>query len=169
MDFEKLNEVVKFGRVPEEGLRAFIESSKTSHTHDPNSTAELVLADYLEEHDDPRHLIVRRDLSYRTGHHRGFWGNVHRHASELTGKVYHEHSPLKGGLVYTRTGDNGEAVVVNDWSGVYYVNWHSPHNGHTYGAVLTPDEFEKVKAHFDSTSAPTPTATDELPDSQPGD
>lgn len=65
MDFEKLNEVVKFGLAPEQELKGFFTGSKWEDGWLADNANDLVLADFLAEHDDPREHIVRKDLSYR--------------------------------------------------------------------------------------------------------
>lgn len=75
-----------FARLHSKTLEAFVRSGLDSDMSNPLDSHDGVLADALEEADDPRHMIVRQDLQHRVGigkSFRKFWNNLWAHARSL--------------------------------------------------------------------------------------
>ena len=85
---DDLNRVLKYGAVPADEIKAMTEAVREGGNFDPNNTAAGVLADRLEDSDDVRHHIVRRDLQYRS-HPKEYHGGYEQHLLELLGGDEH--------------------------------------------------------------------------------
>ncbi len=57
--------VLRYGLAPAESIANFAKQSVENGTFHPQNNSDHVFADHLEEHDDPRSEIVRRDLIHR--------------------------------------------------------------------------------------------------------
>jgi len=144
MDFERLAEAVKFGQAPEAEVHAFLAASRASHSHDPHNYNEHVLADFLQDHDDPRHLLVRRDLGYRTGNSDEFFHRLDGHGRELIGADYDRHG-WEDAVHFPRLSDGSRINSTRHASGkLYQVGWDNGGAGHYYVANLTPDEHTQM-------------------------
>jgi hypothetical protein len=113
--------VIKYGRAPSEDIQTFVKAAGTAEAGFGGSHPDLAFADFLQDHDDPRHLIVRRDLEYRNAEQRqAFLEAYQKHLVELVGEKHNFPSgksnnitPLdpdtKSLYAYTLKGDKGKA------------------------------------------------------------
>lgn len=145
MDFERLAEAVKFA-APAGETRAFLEATQRgAKTFAPDNHDHRILADFLADHDDPRELIVRRDLSYRDGNGLNGWTrNLNRHARELLGLVEGEESSEfrgreymlpDGTTLHSRRFKNGKG---------HLVSWFGDSAPHFFAAPVTPEEHAQM-------------------------
>jgi chromatin remodeling complex protein RSC6 len=124
----------EYGRAPADAVKEFFKKSEEADSYvGGGSHPDLFFQDYLDDHDDPRGEIVKRDFSYRSN------GN-----SFLRGIALHRKDLLKTGPhpEYDRhtmnwTGDtlrlsDGSSISVEPdhqtepGSGVYNVSWQHP-------------------------------------------
>lgn len=138
--------VARYGRAPAKGVASFAEQSTGDRNRDPQNNSDHVFADWLEEHDDPRHLIVRGDLEIRRRPGPHWVGKAHNDASEKLGEnaAHAQYGQLRrledpelGTLGYSPvTGRNGRRVYETYWS-----TGDSEYNAH-----LSPDEHAHLLA-----------------------
>jgi hypothetical protein len=169
MNLQNLNDVLKYGRAPIESVREFARqalevdrgflSGSGGWLRPEHATG--VLADYLDDHDDPRSAIVRRQTEHRQEAlnnneasfkaRERYLGNLLEHADfdpdsetqnpniKSTGWVRHKYpdgTALEHNTFTNR--DNGKKAV--------HVRWEVPVSGdtHRYYAAMTPDELSHV-------------------------
>jgi hypothetical protein len=151
--------VIRYGRVDADALRAFAAKGREDGEFDPHNNADAVFADHLEDANDPRHLIVRRDLQYRSNDKNNenldFWNNLSNHRDELAGKKL-SHSLETDRYAFP---DNSR-LQIDSYHGlldpeqiplVHHVAWVIPtntRNNHILTAAVTPDELHKILGEF---------------------
>lgn len=143
-------EALKYGRAPEQGIGTFIRAAHGQEVHHTN-THDAVLADYLEEHEDPRHLIVRRHLE-RTKQPVGSQG-VGRDIYHRLGPEYQlEHYGTShvitpdGAITFHRyhSPESGQRAVLTQWEAK-----HPDEDSHRiFEAVLSPAEVHHLRQNL---------------------
>jgi hypothetical protein len=143
--------VLKYGKAPEEGIHTWLDvinkyhqENTTGNTYADGSHPDYAFADWLEENDDPRHLIVKRDIDIRN--QPAFsWGL--KSIQDLESKFG------KGDLVDTVdiTPETGEltGTKINTEKGTAYRIYWEPSDRHgnnhvSYHANLTKEELEHI-------------------------
>ncbi len=147
---------IKFGRSPTEHINGILQGS--DNTPISASGVDGILADHLEDHDDPRSLIVRQHLQAAETH-----ADVYNAGRELLrqrlGDSYRADLPegsLTGGsfnlssggfLAHTRyVNDKGDAAYSVYWNHLLPKNKRQRRERYrAYHAVLTPEEFQRLQ------------------------
>ncbi len=146
----------KFGRAAPETVRTFVDASNATGNQDPNSHADLALADHLEDHGDPLHHIVKADLAIRgaEGHN---WADkrvkvlesllgTSQHALSHTSighKVNPHTDPAGKIMAHSIKTPEGKQVIDTAWSpntsdgGMNY-----------YEGFLQPEQFNEIAAEY---------------------
>jgi len=145
-------QALKLARAAEQGIRTFLKAAEGQPVHAHN-THDGVLADFLEEHDDPRHPIVRRHLE-DTKH----GGNGHSGASEEISRVLGGEFPQ--GRPEFLDSDGSFLTLYpheNPTTGqrMYHASLELHHvtptwefRGRRFAAALSPAEVERLREEF---------------------
>lgn len=139
-----LDRVLKYGLAPIGDIQGMLAACRAGGPFDGNNHADGVLADYLQDHDDPRHQIVRRDLSYRNP---DYWAGATNHRQELLGTDeshivrQQEHQLEDGTTLAIRTFANLNTAAI-----AHGLNWVPSRNGEylNYHALFTPEEYGHI-------------------------
>ena len=148
---QELDRVLRYGRAPIEGIHSISRQGRVEGMYNPQNTSDRALADFLDDHDDPRSLLVHRDLSYRGEANGDFGTNYDKHADELFG-----HGE-RGGFIFEHShsfdlGDGTTLVARQNRSKanskrLYETSWllgDPEYRSGQYDAPLTPDELKHL-------------------------
>jgi uncharacterized protein (TIGR02996 family) len=157
-DKKRLNRIMvkKYGRAPENEIRPFVGQvgGVSSNRH-----ADSILADKFEDYDDPRHIIVRRDLQY--SNHPGGWDEGR--ANHINGLLpYNDNlGPIsQGSINHIDTGDSFRISYTPLYAGGHSPETHEPsvysyrlltgpyNNVVTHLVYLTPEEHQRIIDEF---------------------
>lgn len=143
---EGYQRALKFGRAPEAGIRSFVHAAKGQPVSHENHH-DAVLADYLEDHDDPRHLIVRRHLDATKNAEGGDPLNAELERQLGPGYErahYHETTvDTPDGLVSSMEyhhPETGQRAFLTEWLATH----PQSHTNRLYHTVLSPSEHHHV-------------------------
>lgn len=151
---DELNRVLRYGLAPIDELKGMAEACHAGGTFDATNTADAILADKLEDHDDPRATIVRRDLGYRQHPSGNYSEGYDEHRQELLEAMGEddyiplgsaEHRLPDGTLLRTNEFENeatGKSAHRLHWILNNAGAGEKPHVD--YDAVFTPEEFKHI-------------------------
>ena len=83
MNYHNLSRALKYKLIDKQPLHSILSESDGEHLH-PQDPADHVLLDYLEEQEDPRAEIVRRDMGYRGESGNKFLDNLADHEKSIS-------------------------------------------------------------------------------------
>ena len=144
-----------YGRAPANDVGAIMETGWMgggTSPSTPNYTPDLILADFLADHNDPREHLVRRDVSLR--------GVLDLSGKPSWSKFWENYRNHPAVLGHVRSGLESNDEILNhdfpDSSGTYVVRSLTDENGHTYhkhewttptasyDAPFTPEESQNI-------------------------
>lgn len=162
MTYSKVyNKAIKYAAAPIEGIKNFTKQSADNDIFSAHNSSDPVFADWLEEHDDPRHLIVRRDLEIR-GKEQDEHGNpLHSYTAKsnldrrerFPNTIPHRSQQIDfhDGTELTTTPWLDESNQVAGHKVVWYVPKTGDAGSHSYLGTfdghLTPEEFDHILAN----------------------
>jgi hypothetical protein len=148
---------LRYGRAPEAEIHGFVnKAEEDGNSQEPNNHSDHVFADWLEDHDDPRHLVVRGDLHIRQQPGPHWQGKAHNDIAAKLG-----HNPSHGGVQYgywteipLEDSDLRVQPIEHRETGkrFYSVGWDVPRaEGGTrdYHAHLDPEQLEQLLRGLD--------------------
>ncbi len=143
----------RYGLAPEPQVRSFAQQGREGGQYQQLNVPDLVFADFLEGHGDPREHIVRRDIEHRGPNISDFTANMDGNTARLAPGHYpamnHPHAR-------TYAHPDGTSVIVlpfahQDWArngdlpGAYHIMWsidarRSGEENNLYMGSFSPDE-----------------------------
>lgn len=154
--------VAKYGRGNPQDIQGFLESAFKMESEDPYSSSNLnhpnhYLADYLEDNDDPRHLMVRATIRFHSSgkpFYQAVGDEIKDKAGEYNDWLHQQPRPIKP--FSSRWGDIKEdrlyTYPIHGTKGNFYnLVWLPPGSGH-YEAVFSEEEFKDFLNKLDSES-----------------
>ena len=141
--------VIKYAAAPEEGIKNFSEQSKEAGSLvNGLSHPDHFFADWLEDHDDPRHKIIRKDLEFRE-HPDGFLAGIQASGIKALGLDGWNQREINFGNYIKSPYSGLDAYKIHHGNKVYYaVTWKTP--GVDYHGHFTPEEFEDYLKELES-------------------
>lgn len=144
---DQLNRALKYGRAPEDMIRmgAKAAGDETGVVH-PDNVHDLKMQDLLQEHDDPRELIVRKALEQRKSlDSDGLWEAMYDLVGPLPQHTNHESYATPDGELHFNeyTNSRGKQAITADW----YITHPSSSKStlRNYYATVTPEEAKHIK------------------------
>lgn len=149
---------LQYAKAPKESIAEFAtqQTANKADTIDRHHNSDHVFADFLEDHDDPRHEIVRRDLQLRPENSESgteFSDNIiadrrKRFGDEVGTKQYPDIHMDDGDIEVTplHVNDNivGHELIWRPTNKENKPNWDAGYIGH-----FTPDEFDTMMQKLD--------------------
>lgn len=139
------NEALKYAKAEGKGIGTFIKAAHGNPVHAENNH-DAVLADYLEDAEDPRHLIVRKHLEMSQHPNRSIIGDLEKKGMDPFPVDRTHLDTDSGNLIFDHfhNYDNGQSAVSAAWV-VPHPDGFAPR---TYRAVLTPAEAHAIHSEF---------------------
>jgi hypothetical protein len=148
---EAFYSVVKYGRAPEEGVQEWIragqkyqQDNEVQNLEENPNHPDHYFADYLEDHGDPRHVLVRGDLKVRSSPGTYWYNKEDAAASEVLGDRVYRNIGERDQHIWGENIDVSKIRNTSRTKHIYRVHWSPDKLNHlSYVAFLHPHEFEQ--------------------------